>query len=634
MRRALVLLLALMASACSDSTVGTNNSPPEASIVQPAPGTVVEEGTPVALEGLVVDSGTPLADLEVTWTSSLDGELAAGFATEYGVTEETAEDLSAGEHTITLQVRDAQGASDQATTTVTVTTPNSAPTCAITAPESLTTFALGELVLLEGEVADADVAADTLAVSFSSNVDGALGDATPSTAGAVALGITTLTADTHTISMNVEDADGGTCSDFIVVTVEAGNAPPTAPGVSITPAAPVTGDDLTATISTPALDTDGPAAVTYTYAWTRDSVAAGPFVPPETVPASETAAAEVWEVTVTAFDGELTSAAATASVTVENTPPSITGVAITPTTAYTDTQLTATPSGWLDADGEAEDYVYAWFADASAVGTDSATLDGSEFARDEEITVEVTPVDAVSSGASVLSAGVTILNSLPTTPGVTITPASPTDADTLTCAVSTPSTDADPGDSVGYGYGWSNGSTSVSGATLASTSTVANETWTCTVTPTDGTDPGVAGTAAVTIASSSSCANGGPSPNTCGAGCASPASCLNNWSTLSCAPPTVTAAYFTSCSSIPFGGANWCFVVEGDNFQLDYTTQNGNMKWGSARSGGFSGSNWNWLYADQLVVTVGSWYSNYVGMEFWIENPDGQQSDCVTIGFQ
>ncbi len=75
-------------------------------------------------------------------------------------------------------------------------------------------------------------------------------------------------------------------------------------------------------------------------------------------------------------------------------------------------------------------------------------------------------------------------------------------------------------------------------------------------------------------------------------------------------------------------------VVEGDGFQLNYTTQNGNMKWGSNRQGAFSGSNWNWLNTNQLVVTVGPSNGSYGGGNFWIANPDGQDSDCVTIGFQ
>lgn len=336
--------------------------------------------------------------------------------------------------------------------------------------------------------------------------------------------------------------------------------------------------------------------------------------------------------TVTAFDGEDSSPPGTAEVTIGNTAPSLGGVSITPAVAYTDSSLTATAAGWSDPDGDLPLYQYEWFADGSAVGTDSDLLDSSEFVKDEEITVLVTPLDAVSSGVPALSPGVTILNTLPTAPVVSITPAAPTDVDPLLCAAGS-SFDAD-GDSVSYSFGWTDGAVTQSGATLAAASTAAGDTWTCTAIPNDGDVDGPAGSASVPV-TSSTCGSAA-SPNTCSPSCASPSSCLNNWSTLSCAPPVVTSAYFTNCSTIGFGGATWCFVVEGDNFQLDYTTQGGAMKWGSARSGvsGFGGSNWNWLLDDMLVVTVGSWYSSYVGETFWIDNPDGQESGCVVITYQ
>lgn len=122
-----------------------------------------------------------------------------------------------------------------------------------------------------------------------------------------------------------------------------------------------------------------------------------------------------------------------------------------------------------------------------------------------------------------------------------------------------------------------------------------------------------------------------PSANTCGSQCSSPSACLQGYSSRKCAPPSVTAAFFTRCSKISFSGATWCFAVTGNGFQQSHTTQNGLMKWGSRRSGGFTGSNWNWLRTNMLVVTVGNYGSQYVGKTFWIRNPDGQSSNCIKI---
>lgn len=209
LRLPIALLLLTGGFACSDSTVGTNNSAPEASIEQPSADASFELGDTVLFVGSVRDSGTPLGELLVTWSSSIDGPLADGLAETDGSTSHVEDGLSAGAHTITLLVRDAQGASDTASTTLTVASPNSAPSCGITAPASNATFATGELVLLEGFVDDADEPADQLTVLFSSNVDGALGGAAPSTGGDVALGLTTLSADTHTVTLAVTDAAGG-----------------------------------------------------------------------------------------------------------------------------------------------------------------------------------------------------------------------------------------------------------------------------------------------------------------------------------------------------------------------------------------------------------------------------------------
>jgi len=822
---ALALALAVALAACSDSTIGTENSPPAAAIIEPAPGSVAQQGDEVAFVGTVEDRRTPSAELEVWWTSSIDGELQAGLATADGDTGFSTGELAVGEHTVTLQVRDADGATGQATTTVTVladqppeividspedgsawpselpvlleatvsddldaadslsvvwataggetlvadaqpdsagatsdpvdlepgawtveatatdsagntrtasvtftvTPPNTAPTCEITAPQSLTSVASGVLVVFEGSVDDAEQASDTLSVSLSSSLDGHLGDLVPSSGGDVALGVATLATGAHTVTLDVDDGDGGTCADFIVLTVgdppdvsitapaasdalEAGvpftasgtvsdadepasglavgwssdlegalaapvpdgdglvsseltlgagvhtltltatdatgapgadsvtvtvNAAPTAPVVDIDPSAPPTEDDLLAVLVALSSDADGPDALSYSYSWSVGGVPQPAFAPPDEVPASATGAGETWEVTVVAFDGVSSSPPVTASVTIDNTPPSITVVEIDPATAYTTTTLEAVTSGWSDPDGDAPEFEYLWFADGSPVGGDSVTLEGSEFVKGEVITVEATPVDASSAGTPQTSAGVPILNTPPGAPGVSILPTSPTDLDPLQCSVSTPSSDAD-GDLPTYDFSWTDGATTVPGATLAESYTAATDVWTCTATPDDGDDVGTPGSADVTINASSNCSSGGPSPNTCSPACDSPGACLNNWSTLDCAPPVVTAAYFTMCSSIPFTGATYCFVVEGEGFQLDYTTQNGNMKWGSQRQGGtsFNGSNWNWLYSDQLVVTVGSWYSSNIGAEFWILNPDGQRSDCVTIGWQ
>ncbi len=93
-------------------------------------------------------------------------------------------------------------------------------------------------------------------------------------------------------------------------------------------------------------------------------------------------------------------------------------------------------------------------------------------------------------------------NAAPSAPTVHITPTAPTDAETLTCVIDTDSVDPD-GDAVTYRYAWSSDSGGARvGATLGADYTTTGAVWTCSVTPSDGTLSGPAGTASVTIGTS------------------------------------------------------------------------------------------------------------------------------------
>ncbi len=93
-------------------------------------------------------------------------------------------------------------------------------------------------------------------------------------------------------------------------------------------------------------------------------------------------------------------------------------------------------------------------------------------------------------------------NTAPTAPTVHITPTAPTDLDALTCVIDTDSVDPE-GDALTYSYAWSSdaGGTST-GETLPADLTTTGETWTCSVTASDGALSGPAGTASAVITTS------------------------------------------------------------------------------------------------------------------------------------
>jgi len=483
-------------SGCIDTRIGTNNSAPEASIELPAPGTEAVVGSEVLFRGVGEDRTTVSEELEVLWVSSLDGELHTGTADSEGRSVFSSAELSVGAHLITFTVRDGQGASSSDDRELLVVNiPNTPPECSFTTPTAGTIVGIGQSILLSGTATDLETASDSLSLTLTSSLGGGVGAVAADSAGIWSLDVADLEAGNHGLNLLVEDPDGGTCEAEVTLFV---NDTPTAPTVAIQPVGPGTADDLVATVTTSSIDADGgPEAITYTMSWTRDGTPVGPFATTDTVPAAETAMGEVWVVSVVASDGHASSAEGSASVTIGNTPPSVDAVSISPSSAYTTTPLTAVPGTWADVDGDSENYLYEWSVNSVPAGTDSAILDPSWFVKGQSVGVTITPQDATSSGLSVSSGSITILNTPPGPPAIAISPSgSASPDDDLICEVVAPGSD-DDNDSLTYfmtwtmnGLPWTGGSltTTNPGDTIPSSSTSEGELWECSATSYDGSD--------------------------------------------------------------------------------------------------------------------------------------------------
>ncbi len=301
-----------------------------------------------------------------------------------------------------------------------------------------------------------------------------------------------------TVGVTVTISDGlSSASDTTPVTVR--NTAPTLTGASIGPDPARAGDALTCTASGYA-DADGDPAAT-TFAWTLNGVAAGSRNPLT----ATVVGGDVVVCTATSSDGTDLGPSRSDSLTISNTPPVVSYVSVSPANPTTDSTLTASTSA-SDADGDTVSLGYAWSVNGLSVASTTSTLSGTWFSKHDVVRVSVTPSDADGAGAPLVSSPVTVLNTAPTAPIVSI-PAGPIEGlDDLVCGIDVDSADAD-GDTVSYTATWTDDGAAFASATTTSflhdtvpaAQTTATESWVCTVTPTDGEAAGAAASATVDV---------------------------------------------------------------------------------------------------------------------------------------
>ena len=197
--------------------------------------------------------------------------------------------------------------------------------------------------------------------------------------------------------------------------------------------------------------------------------------------------------TVTPNDGVSDGSAISASINVTNTAPITTSIAFANDTLYTNDTASVT-AVIADADNDSITVTYSWYVDATLVqaGT-SGTLDGSVyFDKDQDLYVEVDVTDGYEEGESSSSTTLTIANTSPVAPTVSISPDVPSILQQdLNCNIDIDAVDVD-GDVMSHQYFWyRNGQFFLPTLNNAQVEIVAAEevdepgTWECFVTVTD-----------------------------------------------------------------------------------------------------------------------------------------------------
>ncbi len=338
-------------------------------------------------------------------------------------------------------------------------------------------------------VSDPEDGLEGLAVEFLSDLDGSLGTAASDGTGAASLDTDALSNGSHSLTAQVTDSRGDTeesARQFLV------NGVPTAVAIHLEPAGPTTADDLQVVFDTQSVDPDG-GDIYYRYAWSLDGVGTGTH-DDGVVSADDTFRGQEWTVEVTPFELAADGPSATATVVIANSLPEVDGVAVFPATPLTDDDLICEAADMFDLDGDQVVAAYAWTSGGLTLATD-AILPSTLTQKNTTYVCTVTPHDGVEDGVPVVSEDLTVQNTLPTPPTLSLSTTEPEPAgDDLICSIDQAATDAD-GDALSYTFSWyHNGSvwlgatqqTTWPGDTLDGQLLVEDETWLCELETSDG----------------------------------------------------------------------------------------------------------------------------------------------------
>lgn len=508
MKKPLFALIGLfsIAGSCSDNGVKVYHEPPVVVIVEPADGSEIYEGANVTFRAQVTTTdGSVIEGISHSWVANSTTICESAEVPADGLISCTASFDDTGDVAVSVSALDSRGDRGVASINVTVV-PNEAPTVTLITPQDGDVVQSNDLVIFQATIGDAEDNAEDLTVAITSSQDGPLAVPTIGASSGAYSGSAYLSGGAHLLTITVTDTAGRTGQDTATVRV---NDVPEPPTVSISPVLPVSDESLAAVILTPGVDPEGDT-VTYRYDWhlngdpTPYSSGSNPNLPRGIVQRDE-----YWEVRVYPYDGSGYGNPGTSSVVIGNAPPSIDSVTFNPTAPTTTDRVEAVPQGFYDPEGDTEQYVYVWYH--------NDTLDPAEttpyfpFSKTEKgdtLRVELTPYDDFEDGDTVSSPTITVVNTPPTQPGVSISPTAPQPENNLICTVGTPSFDAD-GDSVTYYYEWwKNGLiTSQTTYVVDASYTAHGDVWECRVYPDDGEDTGTYGSQLVTVADVSAPAN-------------------------------------------------------------------------------------------------------------------------------
>ena len=551
---------------CTDSIFYTVGTPPSITIDSPLDGSVFNEGEPISFSATVSDAQEQPDAVSLNWAAN-GSSISAQNATSSGTASFSDATLPFGTYNLVVTATDTDGLTDSDQVNFTINGVPSTPLVSINPNTPTTSDGLN--VSIDTPSVDPEGMSPTYTYEW--QLGGQV--QTAYTASSLPSSATTKGEQwTVVVTPNDGTADGipGTATATI------GNTAPAVTSVSVTPSIGLYNDAFVTCLGAA---TDPDETPSLSYEWSIDGATVGTS---DTLLLLLTDATpfDTLVCTVTADDGTDVDTAS-ASVLIENRDPIIVASIVTNGTNH-NAELTCEVS-LQELDGDTTTVSYEWFNGGIALGTaNPIQLDSTMASAGDVIFCIPTATDG-NGGIGVSNATHMITNTVPVINSVTVTPDPATvGLDDLTCAVS--ASDAD-GDSLLYSYQWSDSTGVQQTTTLVSDTTdvfltggLTEDTWTCEVTPYDGTDYGVAGTGTATAQNNCPVEGDGSRQNCPSLDCAT---ILNDGHSTGDGfywidPEQISSAYEVYClMDSAYDGGGWTLIsVHSDDGQDTWTWNN------------------------------------------------------------
>lgn len=180
-------------------------------------------------------------------------------------------------------------------------------------------------------------------------------------------------AGLYFVTFGITDGTLSASEDIEIVIGTAGNTPPQALSISLSPGSPITTDDLVGSYTYS--DVDGDLEDATAIYWYRNGGYESAFDGLLTVTADNTTKGETWFFTVEPFDGiDYGPLETSIEITIANSPPVITDHSLAPLPAFTNDTVTQTVMA-EDADGDFIDILFGWVVNGLLLADDTASLD-------------------------------------------------------------------------------------------------------------------------------------------------------------------------------------------------------------------------------------------------------------------